>query len=86
MEQQLKGKVAIVTGSASGIGASVALGLARRGADVVVNYSRNEKDAKDVAEQVKAAGARAILVQADVAKDEDCRKLADAAMKAWGRI
>jgi 3-oxoacyl-[acyl-carrier protein] reductase len=86
MEQQLKGKVAIVTGSASGIGASVALGLARRGADVVVNYSRNEKDAKDVAEQVKAAGARALLVQADVAKDEDCRKLADAAMNAWGRI
>ena len=84
--EQLKGKVAIVTGSASGIGASVAAGLAGRGAAVVVNYSRNETDAKSVAAQIREAGGRAILVQADVAKDEDCRKLADAALKEWGRI
>src|ERR1700761_788964 len=82
----LKGKTAIVTGSASGIGASVALGLSRRGADVVVNFSRNEKDAKAVADQITGWGGRALLVQADVAKDEDCRKLADAAIKAWGRV
>ncbi|HEY2034922.1 MAG TPA: glucose 1-dehydrogenase [Rhizomicrobium sp.] len=84
--EQLKGKVAIVTGSASGIGASVALGLAKRGCNVVVNFSRNEKDAKAVAEQVKELGARALLVQADVARDEDCRKLAGSALDLWGRI
>lgn len=87
MEQgKLKGKTAIVTGSASGIGAAVALGLARRGADVVVNYSKNEADAKAVAEQIVAAGARALCVQGDVAKDADCQKLAKAALDAWGRI
>ena len=84
--EQLEGKVAIVTGSASGIGASVALGLAKRGASVVVNYSRNEKDAKAVADQITGSGGKALLVKADVAKDEDCRKLADAALKEWGRI
>ena len=50
MEQtDLKGKAAIVTGSSSGIGASVALGLARRGADVVINYSKSAKEAETVA-------------------------------------
>jgi 3-oxoacyl-[acyl-carrier protein] reductase len=87
MEQgKLKGKTAIVTGSASGIGAAVALGLAKRGADVVVNYSKNEKDAKAIASQIAASGGRALCIQGDVGKDEDCRKLADAAMSAWGRI
>ena len=86
MEQGLQGKVAIVTGSASGIGASVARGLARRGADVVVNYSRNETDAKAVADQITEAGGRALCIQADVAADADCHKLADAALRAWGRI
>lgn len=86
MEQRLKGKVAIVTGSASGIGAAVALGLAKRGADVLVNYSKNETDAKAVADQIVSGGGRALCVQGDVAKDDDCRKLADTAMKAWGRV
>ena len=82
----LKGKVAIVTGSASGIGASVALGLAQRGCHVVVNYSKNDKDAKAVGEQIKESGAHALVVQGDVARDEDCRKLAGAALDLWGRI
>jgi 3-oxoacyl-[acyl-carrier protein] reductase len=87
MEQgDLAGKVAIVTGSATGIGAAVALGLARRGANVVVNYTRSEAEARDTAAQVEKAGAKALLVQADVATDADCRKLASAAMEAWGRI
>jgi 3-oxoacyl-[acyl-carrier protein] reductase len=84
MEQaNLKGKVAIVTGSATGIGASAAIGLAKRGAHVVVNYSKSEKEAQETA---KAASAGAIVVQGDVAKDSDCRKLAKAALDKWGRI
>jgi 3-oxoacyl-[acyl-carrier protein] reductase len=87
MEQQdLKGKTAIVTGSATGIGAAVAIGLAKRGANVVVNYTRSKTEAEETAEAVKKAGADVRLVQADVASDEDCRKLAKAAQDAWGRI
>jgi 3-oxoacyl-[acyl-carrier protein] reductase len=86
MSKDLKGKTAIVTGSATGIGASVAIALARRGADIIVNYSKNEKDAQATAKAVKAEGADVRVVQADVAKDSDCRKLAQAALDAWGRI
>jgi len=83
LPNSLSGKVAIVTGSATGIGASAAIALARRGAHVVVNYSKSEKEAHETA---LAAGGETIVVQGDVAKDEDCRKLAEAAMRKWGRI
>jgi 3-oxoacyl-[acyl-carrier protein] reductase len=87
MEQgDLAGKVAIVTGSATGIGAAVAQGLAKRGANIVVNYTRSETEARDIAAQVEKAGAKAVLVKGDVADDADCRKLAAAAVAAWGRI
>src|SRR5438105_4846970 len=86
MEQDLKGKVAIVTGSATGIGASVAIALARRGANIVVNYTKSEKEARETADEVRRAGADVRLVQANVAIDADCRKLAQAALDAWGRI
>jgi 3-oxoacyl-[acyl-carrier protein] reductase len=87
MEQaDLKGKAAIVTGSSSGIGASVALGLARRGADVVINYSKSAKEADAVAAEVKKTGVKVVAVQANVAIDADCRKLAKAAKDAFGRI
>src|SRR5690349_6329167 len=82
----LKGKSAIVTGSATGIGASVAIGLARRGANVVVNYTKSEKEAREVVKAVKAAGAEARLVQGNVAEDADCKKLAAAALDAWGSV
>jgi len=87
MEQaDLKGKAAIVTGSSSGIGASVALGLARRGADVIINYSKSAKEAYAVAAEVKKTGAKVVAVQGNVAMDADCRKLAKAAKDAFGRI
>jgi 3-oxoacyl-[acyl-carrier protein] reductase len=87
MEQgDLKGKAAIVTGSATGIGSAVAVGLAKRGANVVVNYTRSKTEAEETAEAVRKAGADVRLVQADVASDEDCRTLANAATDAWGRI
>jgi 3-oxoacyl-[acyl-carrier protein] reductase len=87
MEQKdLEGKVAVVTGSSSGIGASVALGLARRGADVVVNYSKSAKEGEEVADAARKSGAQVRAVQANVGSDADCRKLAAAAMEAFGRI
>src|SRR5579862_1189938 len=87
MEQtDFKGKAAIVTGSSSGIGASVALGLARRGASVVINYAKSAKEADAIADAVKKAGGTVRVVQANVALDADCRKMAAAAMEAFGRI
>jgi 3-oxoacyl-[acyl-carrier protein] reductase len=82
----LKGKVAIVTGSATGIGSAVAIGLARRGASVVVNYTKSAAEAETTAQAAKALGADVRVVQGDVAQDDDCRKLAKAAQDAWGRI
>lgn len=82
----LKGTVCIVTGSATGTGAACAVQLARKGARVVVNYTKSAAEAKDTAEKCKAAGGEAIVVQADVALDADCRKLAQAALDKWGRI
>jgi 3-oxoacyl-[acyl-carrier protein] reductase len=87
MEQSsLKGKAAIVTGSSSGIGASVAKGLAALGAGVVVNYSKSAKEAEAVAAEIRQAGGRVEVVQGNVANDADCRKLAAAAKAAFGRI
>jgi 3-oxoacyl-[acyl-carrier protein] reductase len=86
MEQGLVDKVAVVTGSASGIGAAVALGLARRGAKVLVNYSKSETEANETADTVRRAGGDVLVVQGNVAEDEDCRKLASAAKDKWGRI
>ncbi|MEI9932762.1 MAG: glucose 1-dehydrogenase [Rhizomicrobium sp.] len=87
MEQaDLKGKAAIVTGSSSGIGASVAMGLARRGANVVINYSKSAKEADAVAAEVKSTGVEVAIAQGNVALDEDCRKIAQAARDAFGRI
>lgn len=87
MEQtDLKGKAAIVTGSSSGIGASVALGLAARGASVVVNYSKSAKEAEEVAGAVRKLGAKVAIAQGNVAVDEDCRRIAAACVDTFGRI
>jgi 3-oxoacyl-[acyl-carrier protein] reductase len=83
---KLDSAVCIVTGSAVGVGAASAIQLARKGAKVVVNYSKSEQEARATLTQCQAAGAEAILVQGDVAQDADCRKLAQAALEKWGRI
>jgi 3-oxoacyl-[acyl-carrier protein] reductase len=75
-------KVAIITGSASGIGAATAIDLSKRGWEVLINYSKS----KDKAEEVQKKCPGSILVQADTGEDADCRKLAKAALDKWGRI
>jgi 3-oxoacyl-[acyl-carrier protein] reductase len=79
-------KAAIVTGSATGVGAATALLLAARGCDVVVNYTKSEAEAEACADACRSAGADAIVVRADVANDADCRALAQAAVDRWDRI
>jgi 3-oxoacyl-[acyl-carrier protein] reductase len=82
----LKGRGAIVTGSATGIGAAVAKKLARRGAKVAINYTKSEADAKATLAEIKGEGGEAILAQGDVASDSDCRRIAETALKAFGRL
>lgn len=79
-------KVAIVTGSATGVGAATALSLASRGYNLLINFSRSETEAQASQAACQAAGADTLLVQGDVALDADCRRLAQAAVDRWGRI
>src|SRR5260370_21440723 len=80
------GKVAIVIGSATGLGAECGVDRAGRGWNLVINYTKSKKEADETFAAVKAKGAEAILVQADVGQDADCKKLIDETMKKWGRI
>jgi len=79
------GKVAVVTGSSSGIGQAIAVRLGSEGAAVVIDYSRHEEGAKDTQAQIQARNARArsIIVQADVTKVADTTKLMD---QAWSQL
>lgn len=79
-------KVAVITGSATGVGAATALALAGRGYDVLVNYSKSESEARDSAAACQAAGADTLLMRGDVAQDGDCRALVSAAVERWGRV
>jgi len=79
-------KVALVTGSATGVGAAAALQLAQRGWNVVINYSRSEAEARETEGACRAAGAETLLVKGDVSQDADCRALAAATGQRWGRI
>jgi 3-oxoacyl-[acyl-carrier protein] reductase len=81
----LSGRVAIVTGSATGLGASFALKLAEAGASVIINYSRSAKEAEATADLCRAKGAQVQVIQANVSEDEDCKKLAEAA-RSYGRL
>ena len=83
--KDLAGRKAIVTGSATGLGRSIALRLAERGADVIINCTKSVTDAEQTIADCQAAGAQARLVQADVSTGEGCRALAEAA-GAWGRL
>jgi 3-oxoacyl-[acyl-carrier protein] reductase len=80
------GLCAIVTGSASGLGRATVEILAKDGARIVVNYSNSKNEAEETAELCRKAGAaEVVVVQGDVARDEDCRKIVAAAAK-WGRL
>ena len=80
------GLCAIVTGSASGLGAATAAILAKGGARIVVNYSNSKAEAEATADLCRKAGAEVVVVQGDVSRDEDCKKIAAAAAASWGRL
>ncbi|EHR69681.1 short-chain alcohol dehydrogenase like protein [Burkholderiales bacterium JOSHI_001] len=77
--------VCVITGSSSGIGAASARRYAREGWGVVVNFSRDPAPADSVAAECRALGAQVLVVQANVADDADCQRLAEAVRAHFGR-
>lgn len=84
--QPLKGQKALVTGASSGIGAGVALALAKAGADVVVNYASSASGAAKVVDDIKALGGQAIAVKADVSDEAQVEAMFDQMIAEFGRV
>ena len=82
---RLQGKVALVTGAGSGIGAATARRFAREGALVAVNDAKAE-GLEAVAGDIRAAGAKALVIAGDVAKKADCGRMVEQTMEAFGRL
>ena len=78
--------VAIVSGSATGIGAACARRLASHGFNVLINYARSAEAAEKTAARCRESGAEALVVQGDVSEDDACRTLVDEAAQRWGAI
>lgn len=83
---ELDGKAAIVTGGSRGIGRSVALCLAKLGANVAVNYVKNSEAAEEVVREIKALGADAAAYAADVAVPEDADNLVESTIERFKRV
>lgn len=84
--QPLQGKVALVTGSARGIGAEIALTLAKAGAKVIVNYAQNQAAADRVCAAITEAGGECLVVRADVSDPAAVRQLFAAAIERFQQI
>ncbi|HPF21895.1 MAG: SDR family oxidoreductase [Hyphomonas sp.] len=83
--KDLAGRKAVVTGSATGLGRSIALRLAERGADVIINCTKSLADAEQTMADCQAFGAQARIVQADVSTEDGAKAIAEAA-SVWGRL
>jgi len=84
--KELEGRLALVTGGGRGIGRATVLELARRGADVIVNYLRNQEAAEETAEAARALGARAETVRAHVGDPEKVERLFQQIEQRHGRL
>ncbi|MCG8965278.1 MULTISPECIES: SDR family NAD(P)-dependent oxidoreductase [Streptomyces] len=84
--RNLEGRTALVTGGNRGIGAAVSRRLTAHGADVALTFARNKDQAEEVAEELRAAGSRALAVAADAADPEAIREAVDTVAREFGRI
>lgn len=79
-------KVAIVTGSSQGIGQAIAVRLARDGTNVAIDYRTHDEGANETLRQVEAAGAKGVVIKADLSSVPEINQLVDQTLKTWGRI
>lgn len=86
MTQNLKGKVALITGASKGIGQTIAVRLAKDGAAIIVNYSANAPQAQETVGLITQSGGKAFAVQADVGKVADVNRLFDACFEKFGKL
>ena len=82
----MENKVALVTGASRGIGKTIAIDLAKGGADIIVNYRSNQEAAEEVVKRIKEAGRKAISMKADVANDHEVKQMFEKAGKELGGI
>ena len=79
---ELKGRTALITGSAKGLGKMTALMLARMGCDIIINYVASEQEAEQLAADIRQSGVRATAIRADIASREEVARLA-AEAQTW---
>jgi 3-oxoacyl-[acyl-carrier protein] reductase len=82
----LKGRVALVTGSSRGIGRAIAVALANAGADIVLNFRSRANEAQSAEAEIRRSGRRCIRIQADVSTRSEVARLAGAAQESLGPI
>jgi glucose 1-dehydrogenase len=82
----LEGKVAIITGSASGIGVACAKAMAQQGASVTIDYVGNADAAQQIVSEIEQGGGKAIAVAADISNSDQVQNLIDETVKAFGRL
>lgn len=82
----LSGKTALVTGGSRGIGRGICTYLAQHGAAVAINYKESEKQALDLKKKIEDAGGKAITIQADVRKPEECERMVATTIGELGRL
>jgi len=82
----LKGRAAIVTGASRGIGSAIALGLAKSGANIILNYNQNESGAKELLQAIEVIGVKTYLFQGDVSDFAQAGKMIDFALETFGRL
>lgn len=82
----LEGKNAIVTGASLGIGAAIAVTLAKEGANVAINYRKHDTEAKEIVRQIEAAGRKGLAIQADVVSFQDAENMVKKVVAEWGDL